>query len=85
MIPGFHDNQNGAVRGPNTIMRWDQAGLKIAHLGDLGQDQLTAAQMADLTGLDVLFIPAGGFFTVTPERAAAYVNELKPHIAILMR
>src|SRR5215469_16454093 len=22
MIPGFHDNQNGAARGPNTMIRW---------------------------------------------------------------
>jgi len=84
MIPGFHDNSNGAVRGPNTMMVWSLGGIKFAHLGDLGQDQLTAVQLADLTGVDVLFIAAGGFFTVTPERAAAYVNELKPRVAILM-
>lgn len=84
LIPGFHDNQNGAQRGPNTMIRWTQSGLKIGHLGDLGQEQLTEAQLADLRDLDLLFIPAGGFFTFTPERAAAYVTELKPRIAILM-
>ena len=84
LIPGFHDNQNGAQRGPNTMIRWTQFGLKIAHLGDLGQEQLTPAQLADLQNLDILFIPAGGFFTFSPERAAGYVNELKPKVAILM-
>jgi uncharacterized protein (TIGR03437 family) len=84
MIPGFHDNSNGSVRGPNTIMRWTQAGLNMAHFGDLGQDQLTAAQLADLHDLDVIFVPAGGFFTVTPERMAQYVAELRPRVAILM-
>jgi uncharacterized protein (TIGR03437 family) len=84
LIPGFHDNQNGAVRGPNTMVRWTQAGLNIVHLGDLGQDQLTDAQLADLQNIDVLFVPAGGFFTVTPAQAAAYVAQLKPRIAILM-
>jgi len=84
LIPGFHDNSGGSVRGPNTMMRWTQAGLNIAHLGDLGQDQLTDAQLADLHNLDLLFIPAGGFFTITPEQAAAYVDLLKPRIAILM-
>src|SRR6266481_1144239 len=24
LIPGFHDNQNGTVRGPNTIIVWKQ-------------------------------------------------------------
>jgi uncharacterized protein (TIGR03437 family) len=84
MIPGYHDNQNGAVRGPNTVMRWNQAGLRIAHFGDLGQEQLTAAQLADLQDLDILFLPAGGFFTISPDRAAGYVRELKPKVAILM-
>jgi uncharacterized protein (TIGR03437 family) len=84
LIPGYHDNQNGSLRGPNTIVRWDQSGIKFAHLGDLGQDQLTPAQAADLQNLDIVFLPAGGFFTITPERAAAYVKELKPKIAILM-
>ena len=84
LIPGFHDNTGGTTRGPNTMVRWNQSGLKFAHLGDLGQEQLTAAQLADLSGLDVLFIPAGGFFTVSPERAAQYVAELKPRVAILM-
>ncbi|MCX6630121.1 MAG: MBL fold metallo-hydrolase, partial [Candidatus Solibacter sp.] len=84
LIPGYHDNTNGSARGQNTIIRWNQAGLKIAHFGDLGQEQLTAAQLADLQNLDILFLPAGGFFTISPERAAAYVNELKPRVAILM-
>jgi uncharacterized protein (TIGR03437 family) len=84
MIPGFHDNSNGSVRGPNTMMRWTQAGLKMAHFGDLGQEQLTAAQLADLRDLDIIFVPAGGFFTVTPERMAQYVAELRPRVAVLM-
>ncbi|HEY2017551.1 MAG TPA: MBL fold metallo-hydrolase [Bryobacteraceae bacterium] len=84
LIPGFHDNQNGALRGPNTMIRWEQAGLKIGHLGDLGQDQLTDAQAADLQNLDILFIPAGGVLTITPERAVALVEQLRPRVAILM-
>jgi uncharacterized protein (TIGR03437 family) len=84
LVPGFHDNTNGTQRGPNTIVRWTQAGLNIVHLGDFGQDQFTDAQLADLQNIDILFVPAGGFFTVTPAQAAAFVAKLKPHIAILM-
>jgi len=83
-IPAFHDNTNGTTRGQNTLVAWTQSGLKIAHLGDLGQEQLTADQLADLKDLDILFIPGGGFFTFSPERAAQYVTELKPRIAIPM-
>jgi uncharacterized protein (TIGR03437 family) len=84
LIPGFHDNQNGALRGPNTMIRWRQAGLEIAHLGDLGQDQLTDAQVADLQGVDILFMPAGGVLTVAPERAAAIARQLNARVTILM-
>jgi uncharacterized protein (TIGR03437 family) len=84
LIPAFHDNTNGSQRGPNTIVRWTQGNLNIAHLGDLGQEQFTDAQLADLQNLDILFLPAGGFFTVTPAQAAAWVAKLNPRIAILM-
>jgi len=60
LIPGFHDNTNGSQRGQNTIVRWTQAGLKFAHFGDFGQDQLTEMQRADLAGLDLLRSPPSG-------------------------
>ena len=84
LIPGFHDNQNGSARGPNALMRWTQSGLRFAHFGDIGQDELTPAQLADLQDLDVLFLPAGGGPTIDTQRAAAYVNQLRPRVAVLM-
>ncbi|MBM3746694.1 MAG: hypothetical protein FJW34_12940 [Acidobacteria bacterium] len=84
LIPGFHDNQRGLQRGPNTIIRWSQGGLSLAHLGDHGQAQLTDEQAADLKNLDVMIVPAGGFYTIDAAQAAALVTQLKPRVAILM-
>ncbi len=84
LIPGFHDNQNGAQRGQNTIVRWTQAGIRFAHFGDFGQDELASAQLADLRGVDVIFVPAGGFFTIDAQRTAALISQLNPRVAILM-
>lgn len=84
LIPGFHDNTNGSQRGQNTMIRWTQNGVAIAHLGDVGQDSLTAAQVADLQGLDVMIIPAGGFYTIDAQKAATFIAQLKPRVAILM-
>ena len=53
----FHDNTNGSARGPNTITRWTQGGLRFAHFGDFGQDSITDAQLADLADIDVAFMP----------------------------
>lgn len=83
LIPGYHDAQGGAVTGPNTIVQWIQGGLRFAHFGDFGQEQLTDAQLADLQNLDVLIIPAGGFFTIEAEEAAAIIAQLRPRITIL--
>ncbi len=84
LIPGFHDNRNGAERGPNTIARWTQSGITFAHFGDIGQEALTAEQLADVRGVDVMFVPAGGFFTVDAARAAALIEQVRPRFAILM-
>ena len=84
LIPGFHDNTGGSTRGQNTIVRWTQGGIRFAHFGDYGQDDLTAAQLADLSGIDVMMFPAGGFFTPEPAQIAKLVDQLKPRVAILM-
>ena len=83
LIPGFHDAQSGNVTGPNTIIQWTQGGLRLAHFGDFGQEQLTVAQLADLQNLDVLIIPAGGGPTIEPEEAAAIAAQLRPRVTIL--
>jgi uncharacterized protein (TIGR03437 family) len=40
-------------------------------MGDMGQDALTDAQLTDLQNVDVMLFPAGGYFTVDPDQAAA--------------
>lgn len=84
LVPSFHDNQKGAQRGSNAIIRWTQAGIRFVHLGDYGEDQFSEAQLADLRDIDILIIPAGGFYTIDAQRAAAFIGQIKPRVAILM-
>jgi len=79
----FHDDQGGAQRGANVIFTWEQAGLRLAHLGDLGE---TPAQdvAGRLSGADVLMIPVGGVFTIDGPHAARLIAELRPRVAIPM-
>jgi uncharacterized protein (TIGR03437 family) len=84
MIPGFHDNTSGTQRGPNTIVRWTQGGIRFAHFGDYGQDRLSDTQLADLGPVDVIFAPAGGFFTIDIVGVDALVNQVRPKVVILM-
>ena len=79
----FHDDQRGALRGNNLIFRIEGDGLSIAHLGDLGHMPGDDLQEI-LTGLDVMLIPVGGFFTIDTPQAVSIIREIKPKLAIAM-
>ncbi len=84
MLPAYHDDTFGSMRGPDTIVRWTQGGLNFVHLGDLGQVLLTDAQLADMQNIDVLMFPAGGSFTLDAAQMAKIISQVKPRVAILM-
>lgn len=82
-IPCFHDEEQGARRGPNLIFVLRAEGLILAHLGDLGH--LPDAELAAKVGpVDILMVPVGGFFTIDGEKAAAVARMLKARIALPM-
>ena len=82
-IASWHDDQQGALRGPNTIQIFECNDQRVAHLGDLGC-ALDNEQVGALSGLDVLLIPVGGYFTIDAHQAAQIVTILKPKCVIPM-
>lgn len=82
-IAAFHDEENGAKRGKNTIYKFVMDGLHICHCGDLGH-VLTEEQRKAIGHVDVLLIPVGGFYTIGPEQAVAVVSMLQPSVIIPM-
>ena len=79
----FHDNEKGAQRGKNTVFVIDVDDVMICHLGDLGH-VLTAEQVAEINGVDVLLIPVGNVSTIDAVQAAQIVRQLEPKIVIPM-
>ncbi|HJX35952.1 MAG TPA: MBL fold metallo-hydrolase [Dehalococcoidales bacterium] len=79
----YHDNEKGAQRGKNTAFVIDVDDVMICHLGDLGH-VLTAEQVAEIDGVDVLLIPVGGVSTIDAVQAAQIVRQLEPKIVIPM-
>jgi L-ascorbate metabolism protein UlaG (beta-lactamase superfamily) len=73
----FHDNAGGMMRGKNTVFVLDVAGVRIAHLGDLGH-ALTPEQLRRIGPIDVLMIPVGGVYTLNGSDAKTVVEQLKP-------
>ncbi len=83
-INSFHDNSQGSERGKNIIFHLLFEGLNIVHLGDLGQSQLTEAQIAQISATDILLIPVGGIYTIDAKAAAGIISQLEPSIIIPM-
>ena len=77
-MPSWYDDFR---KGSAFVFEMD--GMCICHTGDLGEpfneDQL------DLIGhIDILLVPIGGSYTMSPENAREVVEQLKPKIAIPM-
>jgi L-ascorbate metabolism protein UlaG (beta-lactamase superfamily) len=79
----FHDGQGGAERGENVIFSVEVDGVHVCHLGDLGH-LLTEEQLSELGPVDVLLVPAGGQFTISPAEAAEVVSQVTPKVVIPM-
>ena len=82
-IDSFHDDKEGTVRGHSTIFILEAEDLKICHLGDLGSD-LSSKQLEEIDGVDVLFAPVGGKYTIDGKKAAELVRKIEPIIVIPM-
>ena len=83
-VPSFHDDACGGKRGENLIHVIEADGLRVAHLGDLGHLPDTDEQRAALTGLDVMLIPIGGFYTIDTPTAVKIIEAFRPRCAIAM-
>ncbi len=85
-VAAFHDDVQGtSPRGLNVLFVIVTDGLRIAHLGDIGQPALTDGQLRALGTIDVLMIPVGdGPFTVTIPQASALVAQIRPKVVIPM-
>ena len=82
-IEAFHDSQNGKERGQIIIYRIEVEDISIAHLSDLGH-LLDNKQLEVLSGIDVLFIPVGGKYTIDAKKAVEVVAQIEPRIIIPM-
>ena len=83
-ISSFHDSREGKERGRNTIYTIDAEDMRICHLGDLGQKELTPEQLDKIDNVDVLMVPVGGTYTVDAKGAASIISQIEPRIVIPM-
>lgn len=82
-VATFHDDEQGAKRGPNTVFVWEMGGVKLAHLGDLGH-LLTDEQVEQIGQVDVMMAPTGGFYTIDAAQAVQVAGQLSAKVVIPM-
>ena len=82
-IIGFTTEHGGDQPVKNTVYRIEMEDLNIVHLGDVGR-VLTAAEIDVLDGVDILFVPVGGTYTIDSVQAKKIIAEIEPKIVIPM-
>jgi len=79
----WHDKNEGKDRGQNIAYCIEAEGISLAHLGDLGHE-LSEEQIEKFDGVDILFVPVGGKWTLGASEAVKVINEIEPRIVIPM-
>lgn len=71
------------VPGQNGMYRFEMDGIKIAHMGDVG-NPLTDRQIAFFEDVDVLFALAGGYLTIQLPDLMRMIHAVRPKLVIPM-
>lgn len=79
----FHDEVQGAKRGKNVVFVFEADGVRVCHMGDIGQP-CTAEFAQKLGAVDVLLLPVGGTYTVDAAGAMEYVKTIAPRTVVPM-
>lgn len=82
-IATFHDDVQGKKRGESTVFVFEADGQRVCHLGDIGQP-CSAELVSKIGRADVLLVPVGGTYTVDADGALAYIEALRPRVAVPM-
>lgn len=82
-LASYQDDQQGAVRGKNSMFWLQAGGIRLLHAGNLGHP-LEARALAEVGKIDVFMVPVGGIYTLDGHKAAAVVEALAPRIAVPM-
>ncbi|MFO7638704.1 MAG: MBL fold metallo-hydrolase [bacterium] len=79
----WHDNENGAKRGPNVVYVFEADGLRVCHCGDLGH--LPGSDTVAAIGrVDVLLVPVGGLYTIDAAGAHEVARLLRARVVVPM-
>jgi len=76
------DNKKACVK--TAIYTLETEDLKICHLGQLRQKELTSEQVEKIGKIDILMLPIGGGKTLNAKEAIKIMSQIEPKIIIPM-
>ena len=83
-IPLSYDEKTWKERRQNIIFLFNIEDIKICHMGDLGEAELSNMELEEIIGVDIFLVPVGGKFTISGKEAAKIVTQVEPQIVIPM-
>lgn len=84
-IPSSHSDDNITEDSGNVIIVFEVDGLRIAHMGDVGQNSLTREQLIQLGNIDIAFMQFENSYsdmTLENEKGFRLIEQLNPKIVI---
>lgn len=81
--PAFHDEEKGSLRGLDTIYQFESEGIRICHVGDLG-DFPEPDVIDAIRGVDLLFVPVGEVYTMPIPKMKKFIEMVNPKITVPM-
>ena len=82
-ITTTHDHDGGCISGLNHMYRFSMDGLSVLHPGDIGSLP-SESQYAAIGEIDLLLLPVGGKYTLSPKDAHLFAKRLAPRWVIPM-
>ena len=82
-MPTFHDDEQGAQHGRNTVYVIELDDVRVCHLGDLGHT-LDDHMLETIGNVDVLLVPVGGVNSLDAAKAAEVVRQVEPRYVVPM-
>jgi len=83
-IPTVCDEKHCSKPIQTTIYTIEAEELRLCHLGDTNQKELTEEQLEKIGDIDILMIPIGGNLTIDAASASKIISQIEPKIVIPM-
>lgn len=85
-IAASHTKDFDVTNPTDMIYLYEVDGLRIAHFGDMGQEQLTADQLKKLGKINILFTRFSNvnIYSAFTEKTLALIKQIKPAIALAL-